>query len=234
MKKRSQDKESLGYLSFNYKRENRGIVGNLVVSLIRKKYGVGNHHELYLRYFIEKLGLEGKGRSICEIGGGDGWAISYKSPLIKEKVMVDYDDYYGKMLEREGIKFIHKPLGKGILKGLGEFDIVMINHVLEHVPNYEIAVKELYSLTKKGGFVIVRCPNIKKVKFIFWDDPTHCKPYSPKSLETVFRKAGFETVLLKEFSYDWFVLGFLLGKRLQDRLMGMNAGEILYIGRRPG
>ena len=49
------------------------------------------------------------------------------------------------------------------------FDIIICNHVLEHVLEYEKAIKEIFRVLKKGGIAIVQTPFSKKIKNHFSD-----------------------------------------------------------------
>ena len=42
------------------------------------------------------------------------------------------------------------------------FDIIICNHVLEHVLEYEKAIKEIFRVLKKGGIAIVQTPFFQK------------------------------------------------------------------------
>jgi SAM-dependent methyltransferase len=42
--------------------------------------------------------------------------------------------------------------------GADEFDVVICNHVLEHVPDDKKAMREIYRVLKKGGFALLQVP----------------------------------------------------------------------------
>jgi len=46
------------------------------------------------------------------------------------------------------------------------FDVVITHHVIEHVSNTDLFVKELYRVLKKGGYTIVVTPNLASGLFI--------------------------------------------------------------------
>lgn len=45
------------------------------------------------------------------------------------------------------------------------FDLVICNHVLEHIVDDELAIKELYRITKKGGRAIISVPILQEKTF---------------------------------------------------------------------
>lgn len=49
------------------------------------------------------------------------------------------------------------------------FDIVICNHVLEHIPEYNKALKEIYRVLKRGGIAILQTPYSKLLKNNFED-----------------------------------------------------------------
>jgi SAM-dependent methyltransferase len=56
------------------------------------------------------------------------------------------------------------------------FDVVICNHVIEHVPNDAIAFKELFRVVKPGGFAILQVPIALDMEKTFEDTSiTSCK-----------------------------------------------------------
>ena len=50
------------------------------------------------------------------------------------------------------------------------FDVILCNHVLEHIPNDEKALKELYRILKKGGWGVFQVPQDLNREKTFEDD----------------------------------------------------------------
>jgi len=50
------------------------------------------------------------------------------------------------------------------------FDIIIANHVLEHVSNYKLALCELKRVLKKGGVAILQTPYSRKLEHTICDD----------------------------------------------------------------
>jgi SAM-dependent methyltransferase len=70
-------------------------------------------------------------------------------------------------------------------------DIALSLAVIEHIQNPEIYLSEIYRVLKPNGLVYLSTPNWQMDKKNFYNDPTHVKPYTPTSLERVFRMFGF-------------------------------------------
>ncbi len=52
----------------------------------------------------------------------------------------------------------------------GEFDMILCNHVLEHIPNDRKAMEEIYRVLKPGGIAILQIPLENDRKLTFEDD----------------------------------------------------------------
>ena len=52
----------------------------------------------------------------------------------------------------------------------GSFDIVICNHVLEHIEEDDLALSEIYRVLKKGGFSILQIPLDKKQSTTYEDE----------------------------------------------------------------
>lgn len=50
------------------------------------------------------------------------------------------------------------------------YDIILCNHVLEHIPNHTKAMQELYRVLKPGGMAILQIPQDLNREFTFEDD----------------------------------------------------------------
>ena len=54
--------------------------------------------------------------------------------------------------------------------------------VIEHIQNPTNILKEILRVLKIGGILIIITPNFKYLHKNFYDDPTHIRPYTEKSL----------------------------------------------------
>ncbi|MFH1211704.1 MAG: class I SAM-dependent methyltransferase [Candidatus Woesearchaeota archaeon] len=80
------------------------------------------------------------------------------------------------------------------------FDLVICQHVLEHVQNPEDFAMEIKRVTKEH--VIIAVPNFRKT-FLwdsanFWSDYTHVKPFTKTSLHKLLESCGFRRIKLKD------------------------------------
>lgn len=69
-------------------------------------------------------------------------------------------------------------------------DSIFLQSVLEHVDPVK-SMKEISRVIKNEGIVAISCPTPEKH---FWDDPTHVRPHTIKSLSTLFEMFGFKII----------------------------------------
>lgn len=79
------------------------------------------------------------------------------------------------------------------------FDFVFSKSVLEHVYNTENIVKETYRVLKPGGISVQLTPDWATDYKVFWDDPTHVKPFTRKGLIGAFMLESFIDVQCQGF-----------------------------------
>ena len=96
------------------------------------------------------------------------------------------------------------------------FDVVFLNHVIEHMscPNEELA--EINRILKNDGVVFVHTPNIDSYQFevtgdkwLHLDVPRHLIFYSPNTLSLLLRNVGLEVANIRyplfDFPFDFYI-----------------------------
>jgi SAM-dependent methyltransferase len=78
------------------------------------------------------------------------------------------------------------------------FDIIVIAHVIEHLPKGDIVILKLLQKLKPDGCIYIEYPSSRSTKFPskkgslnFYDDPTHCRLYELSELSSLLKKNGF-------------------------------------------
>ena len=143
------------------------------------------------------LDLEKSNLNVLEIGGGDGVYFTFKKNNIN-KTIIDIDDHFKDALESQGIKFFQHDLSKKGLFDISDnsFDLIAMNHLIEHIADIDCFMHEIYRLLKPSGYVYVRTPDIKKVGFAFYNDFTHVRPYSKIGLNHLMDCYGFKNIFM--------------------------------------
>jgi len=83
----------------------------------------------------------------------------------------------------------------------GVFNVVVIKHIVEHLPNPEKAINEIGRVTAKDGILIFATPNLgsllkpwKGKRWIGYQDPTHISLKQPQEWLDMIKNAGFESI----------------------------------------
>jgi 2-polyprenyl-3-methyl-5-hydroxy-6-metoxy-1,4-benzoquinol methylase len=96
------------------------------------------------------------------------------------------------------------------------FDVITLNHVLEHLRNPSETIQECHRLLKQGGLLVISVPNFhslqaragKKVWFHL-DLPYHLYHFTEKGLLQLIEKTSFRTVKKRRFDLEQNPFGWL-------------------------
>lgn len=137
-------------------------------------------------------------KKILDFGCGAGSLLNRIKESGGEAYGVDFDQA---LIVNLSNKFDskHVKLAKNV-SDFGDkfFDAIILNHVIEHVPDPGSTIKTLHSLLKDGGVVVIATPSISSLgSHIFgsrWrglEIPRHRVIFSPKSLRNILTSNGF-------------------------------------------
>jgi 2-polyprenyl-3-methyl-5-hydroxy-6-metoxy-1,4-benzoquinol methylase len=114
------------------------------------------------------------------------------------------------------------------------YDVITMWHVLEHVPNLEIQIKELKRLVKPNGTIIIAVPNFKSydAKYYgkFWaafDVPIHFWHFSKTAIQLLFEKENIKLEKVLPMKFDSFYVSLLSEKYKKGK---MNFVKAIWIG----
>lgn len=111
------------------------------------------------------------------------------------------------------------------------FGVVIIKHIVEHLPEPQRAIAEIGRVTAPNGLLILVTPNLdsllkpmKGEAWIGYQDPTHISLRRPAEWLDLIRQAGFR--LLKVFADGFWDVPYvpLLPRRLQKLAFGSLGG----------
>ena len=135
--------------------------------------------------------------AILDIGCGDGSLLRYMKDLGWQAFGVDFNE--------RSSRYAREVLGLNVFSGRLEeidykanfFDVIILFHVLEHLPDPSETLKRVRSLLKKNGFLLIEVPNfgsfearLFKSKWNGISAPLHLYHFTPKTLGNMLKKCS--------------------------------------------
>ena len=115
--------------------------------------------------------------------------------------------------------------------GDGSFNVVIIKHIVEHLPDPRKAIQEIGRVTEAGGTLILATPNLDSLlkpwkgdAWIGYQDPTHISLKPPAEWLSLIKAAGFD--LIKVFSDGFWDAPYVryVPKQIQKLFFGSLGG----------
>ena len=113
----------------------------------------------------------------------------------------------------------------------GAFNVVIIKHIVEHLPDPQKAIQEIGRVTEPGGTLILATPNLDSLlkpwkgdRWIGYQDPTHIALKRPTEWLDMIRSAGFSP--LKVFSDGFWDVPYIrfVPRQIQKLFFGSLGG----------
>ena len=165
------------------------------------------------------------GKRVLEIGCGAGGMLG---PLQSygEVAGLDIDHEYVAFCKARGFTNVLCGSGYELPFADASFDLVCLFDTIEHIPDQELALREVRRVLRPGGSIFVSVPAYQWL----WshNDKTahHCRRYTASRLRAVLRKTGFAPQ--KTSYFNSFLLPLIvpsvLWQKLMDRLGKLPAG----------
>jgi 2-polyprenyl-3-methyl-5-hydroxy-6-metoxy-1,4-benzoquinol methylase len=111
------------------------------------------------------------------------------------------------------------------------FNVVIIKHIVEHLPNPEQAIREIGRVTEPGGILILATPNLSSLlkpwkgeSWIGYQDPTHISLKPPEDWLNLIRSADFS--LRRVFADGFWDVPYIpvIPKQIQKLVFGSLGG----------
>ena len=163
-----------------------------------------NDRERHLFMFFDKLSLWSKFENAKILHFAPELEISKKIKNLKpaEYIMADL---FPQNDECKKIDLTDIPFNDN------SFDIIICNHVLEHVPDYKKALKEIHRVLSSNGFAILQTPyslflnknfedesiNNDFLRTYFYKQSNHVRIFSKKQLFLDIEESGLELNIVK-------------------------------------
>lgn len=152
---------------------------------------------------IKRYNLPNTSKILDIASGAGNWAIAFKQCGFNNISAIDGDDYYASNFNKHNIEFVHSKLLPNTDRWLpwkdNTFDIILCFDFIEHIPNYDTLFKEIKRVLKQHGIVIMVTPDWKRQVDIFFDDPTHVRPFTIDSINKMFRYYNLEVLECRNF-----------------------------------
>ncbi|HLY78337.1 MAG TPA: class I SAM-dependent methyltransferase, partial [Caulobacteraceae bacterium] len=163
------------------------------------------------------------GGRFLEVGCGEGWLLAAAEAAGFEVRGLDFSDdglmrFHPELLDRATFGDAFENLERLIETG-AKFDVIALEHVLEHVLEPERLLQRLPRLLAPGGVCAITVPNdfsplqlaareAGQIDREFWlAPPQHLNYFEARSLTALLDRLGFEVRLgYASFPIDWFLM----------------------------
>jgi 2-polyprenyl-3-methyl-5-hydroxy-6-metoxy-1,4-benzoquinol methylase len=192
---------------------------------VDQKVKLSRSQKIFIKNLLKYVG---DSKSILDAGCGSGWlgsalgqylsaqvvAIDVKAPQFKPRV------------NHFALMDVH------FLGFLPQFDLIIAKDIIEHVLNPRNAMKEFALMLKENGVIIITVPS-PQAPFL-WDDYTHIRPFTKKSLSQLLFDSGFEPILIKNVAAPTSGAALLRMTDFWDALanLGFRKGNVLAVARK--
>jgi SAM-dependent methyltransferase len=165
--------------------------------------------------------IKDRGR-LLDIGCGNGKLLSLAKKDKWDVAGLELSRFLAESInKRYGIKVITSDFLEYIPDPGSLFNVVVLRHVLEHLPDSIAAMKKINSLLNAGGFAVLEFPDIegygqklkrflskiglRKKKYNPEYRPGHCNEFCKESFEYLLDKTGFKMLDWRHYSSRSFL-----------------------------
>ncbi len=154
-----------------------------------------------------------KSGTLLDVGAGFGWVVNEAKKRGFDSQGIDQSKTYA-AFGKKTLQIDLKNVSLQEFKSKEKFDIVVLNHVLEHIAEPVSFLKKINGLLKTDGLLFVACPNIDSLMFTLFKSRwyglqpyQHIWQFTPDSLERLIESNGFKTDKLQTTNLDYKVSG---------------------------
>ena len=154
-----------------------------------------------------------EGFNALEVGCGTGNTLRALEPVCSKGHLTGMD------LFAEGLSFAKRRVSCPLLQGdiqnspfRDKFDIIGLFDVLEHLPDDSAVLRNLRSMLRPGGALLLTVP-AKQTLWSYFDEAAHhCRRYESPDLESELAEAGFEVEYLSYYMFSLYPMMWLKRK----------------------
>ena len=171
----------------------------------------------FLRGILERIGSPQSAIRILDVGCGTGANIAMLSAY-GEAEGVDVSDDALEFCRRKGLK-VQKGLAETLPFADETFDLTTALDVVEHLDDDIAGLKEMYRVTRNGGYSLIFVPAFMWLWGVQDDISNHRIRYTKKQIVERLRAAGYE---IERATYaNWTFFAPILGGRTIMRITGI-------------
>ncbi len=210
----------------------------------KKKYSYDEIKFNELNFKLAKLFFKKKHKSILDVGAGEGYLLSFFNKHNFHCYGVDHSlfgikRHNPKLLKK--IKFINCNIIKDDFFPDKQFDIIFLINVAEHVSNFNVLIKKIYSKLKKNGILIIRVPNeydiihkkylennkLRREQLEIFNPLHHLNYFNKESLKkSVINNVNLKCVtMFSDFPMEMFILNKFTNY-YKNKSFGKNAHDL--------
>jgi len=150
-------------------------------------YGSGPRAEILLKFLQSELGIQKKG-NMLDVGCANGNILRGFNKIFPEwdlYGMENSEKWRDVILSIPGVKDFFSDRK---LIGHKKYDLIVISHVLEHIPEPVTFLRELLSSLTPEGKILIAVPNIRQnpIDLFVFD---HCTHFDDETLAEIFKRA---------------------------------------------
>lgn len=156
---------------------------------------------------IEKFKKTGK---VLEIGSSTGVMLELFQKKGWEVMGIEPSKQACEIANKRGIRTLNTNFESAALNNI--YDVVILNHVLEHLDNPKLILKKCYQVLTRGGLVFIDVPNFGSLASRLWKSKwkyrlldEHNWHFTHKSLRKLLILTGFKEIHWEARSgiFDW-------------------------------
>jgi len=173
-----------------------------------KKYSLSNKLKLISRYHNNE-------KTLLDFGAGTGDFLATAKAKGWQVVGVEPNDGARLKSTEKGITLL-EDISQAKEK---KFQVITLWHVLEHLPDLEIRIKQLTDNLENSGTLILAVPNFKsydakyyKEYWAAYDVPRHLWHFSKTAIEKLFEPHAMKLIATKPMIFDSFYVSLLSEK----------------------
>ena len=188
------------------------------------EYRKKTHAPERFNYILEKTKIPKNKINLLDVGCGPGYLLSYlKDNHVKYKGL-ELADFLVKICKDKKLNVEKSDLNN---EPDGNYNVITLFDVLEHLADPISLFKTLNKKTKKGGFVLAYTPNIHSPSFLLMGEKQnnlypfqHLLFFDPKSLDYLAQKSGFKVQSIDYYGLD--LMDYFCWKSYKDKFDYLN------------